>query len=100
MIGDANDGVSPQLFLNMDTTSILLEEPQTPDISLDKSLKRLQSNKYSCTKTAEIPQKRSISLIATTTADGTLLCTIVVIKDISLDSITKFQVLATLSGLI
>ncbi len=75
------DDLHPELFFNVDTTSVYLEEPQILHVVSKKVMRENRKRNIAVTTTAPSPQKRSLQLMTTISAAGELLCTIVIIKE-------------------
>ena len=81
LYGDEEDAFSPALLFNTDATSLYLEDKIPKACVRTDSLAALKSERKSVGVTKDTNQRRTVSIIATTNAEGDLMSAIVVIKD-------------------
>jgi hypothetical protein len=71
----------PELYLNTDVTSMLLEDPDTAIYMAEGSQEKLDAERRSASRVTKISKRRCFSLMPTTSAAGELICAIVILKD-------------------
>lgn len=81
ILGKAQDGFYPELLLNTDMTTVLLETEVEPALTRPESAGKLKKERKGVSVTKDETQKRSIGLLVTTSAAGRLVCVIAVIKE-------------------
>jgi len=92
MTDPREDHVPPEFIFNSDVTTLLLEDGVEEAYLAEGSSEKLKEHRKSASISKNTHKARGVSLLVTTSAAGTLVCTIVIIRDESFKKMTFYTV--------
>ena len=86
------EAINPRLLVNIDVTSVMIEDKQEPIMMAAGSAERLKQDHKNAAGTHTTAKTRCLSLLACTSAAGSLVCAGIFLKDETFKTITTVEV--------